>query len=663
MKKKHLLVSIIFLLLTVIFYLIYLFYIDNNDNVKSIYLIPEDAVYIIETQKPLDDWNTISESPIWKHLNTNSYFNELSENLNTLDTIFKQEQTVLNYIGNREILISAHVYAPKKYSFLYAIDLQKIAKLNLIKNHLNTFINDDFKVSNRIYHQHDIIEIYSRLTRETMYISFIKNQMILSYVHTLVEASIDQYNEPKIGRDLNFIEVNKEVNDGNLFRLFFNFKYLNDFSNVFFNEESEYIKTLNNSLNWSGFSFNIDKENNIIANGVTKTNTNASIYLQALQKSGTSKRSIYNIAPKQTALYTSFTFSSFSEFYSNFEAIQKENPEQFKSYLDGTEQIENFLNINLKEHFFSWIDDEMALLQMQSSVSKSTKDVALVLKAKDVDDATENLNYILNQIKKRSPVKFKTVNYLGHDINYLSIKSFFKVILGNLFKNIEKPYYTVIEDFVVFSNNPNTLKTIIKNYTEKETLAFSNDFIDFNDHFDSRTSVFTYANTPFLYKNLYQFADASTKQSLTKNKDYFICFPQIGFQLSPEKDFFESRIAISYLDVELVKEKYQIKNTTKATNTNSLAEKELTDKMNVDAAFNIPEMYPNDLTAKYFSRKYSNGKTRFSVELKDGKPHGKYFSYYKNGKLKISGKYKNGAQSGTWRAYNFNEDQVLRKRF
>ncbi|KJD32977.1 hypothetical protein PK35_08350 [Tamlana nanhaiensis] len=663
MKKKHLLASIVFLMVAVIFYLIYLFYIDNNDNIKSIYLIPEDAVYIIETQKPLDDWNTISESPIWKHLNTNNYFNALSENLNALDTIFKQEQKILNYIGNREILISAHMYAPKKYSFLYAIDLQKIAKLNVVKSHLNTFINDDFKVSKRIYHQHEIIEVYSNNSRETLYISFIKNQMILSYVHTIIEASIDQYNEPKIGRDLQFIEVNKAVDDGNLFRLFFNFKYLNAFTSVFSNEETEYVKTLNNSLNWSGFSFNIDKNNNIVANGVTKTNTNASIYLKALQQSGTSKRSVFNIAPKQTALYTSFTFSSFSEFYQNFETIQQENPEQFKSYLDGTEQIENFLNINLKEHFFSWIDDEMALLQMQSTVSHSTKDVALVLKTKDVDDAKYRLNFILNQIKKRSPVKFKTVNYLGHDINYLSIKSFFKIILGNLFNTIEKPYYTLIDDFVVFSNNPNTLKTIIKSYTERETLAFSDDFTDFSDHFNSRTSVFTYANTPYLYNNLYHFADASTKQKLKENKDYFICFPQFGFQLSPEDDFFESRIAISYQDVDLVKEKYQILSNTTKNQTKAKVEKELTNAMPVDAVFSIPEIYPTDLTADSFSRKHSNGNTRFTVELKDGKPHGKYQSYYKNGALKLSGKYKNGAQSGTWRAYNFNKDVVLKKRF
>ncbi|ULC58353.1 DUF3352 domain-containing protein [Flaviramulus sp. BrNp1-15] len=662
MKRKQLLITGIVILIGFLIYLTYIFLIDNNDNIKSIYLIPEDAVYIIESQKPLDDWNAISESDIWSHLNTNSYFNELSVNLNTLDTIFKKEKKLLDYIGNREILISAHIYAPKKYSFFYAIDLQKIAKLNVVKSHLNTFINSNFKVSKRIYHQHEIIEIYSKKTRETLHISFIKNQMILSYVHSLIEAAIDQYKTPKIGRDLNFIEVNKAVSYGNMFRLFFNFKHLKEFSNVFSNENSEYITLFNNSLNWSGFSFDLD-ENNITANGIANINIDASIYLKALQKSGSSKRTIYNIAPKQTALYTSFTFSDFSDFYSNFETIQKENTEQFRAYLDGTEQVENLLNIKLKDHFFSWIDNEIALLQMHSTVSQSNKDIALILKTNDIDDAKENLDFILNQIKKRSPVKFKAVNYMGHDINYMSIKGFFKIILGNLFKNIEKPYFTIIEDYVVFSNSPNTLKTIIKNYKEKETLAFSEDFEDFNDRFDTRTTMFVYANMPYLYNNLYYFSNNDTKVSLKKNKDYFICFPQVGLQLSPNKDVFKMRLAIDYEDIDLVKSKYKLNSVSSTKNNSITTEKEINNTMNPDVVFTIPEIYPTDLTAKSFTKKNSDGTTKFSVELKDGKPHGKYKSYYKNGSLKLSGKFKKGEQNGIWRAYNFKEESVLKKRF
>lgn len=661
MKKRSLFLLIITFIISFGLYQVYVFYFDNNDNIQSIYLVPKDAVYIIESQKPINNWDAISKNDIWKHLNTNTYFNTLATNLNKLDTIFKQKQGVFNRIGNREILISAHVYAPKQYGFLYVVDLQKIAKLNVIKNNLNTVINSNYKVSKRYYKENEITEIYDVKKHETLYISFIKNQMIASYTHTLVEASIDQYSNPEIGRNLNFIEVKKHVGYNDMFRLYFQYDYLDEFVNVFSDTPGDLTKTLSQSLEFSGFSFDLEK-NAIVANGITNTNDQASTYLKALQKSGQGKRTIKNVVPNNTAIYLSFGFKSFEDFYSNFETIQKENPELFKSYAEGTSQIESFLKINLKTHFMSWIDDEIALIQLHSNVSDSKKDVALILKTKAIDDAKDNLDFILEQIRKRTPVKFKEVNYKGYAINFMSIKGFFKIILGDLFSNIEKPYFTIIDDYVIFSNEPNTLKSIINAYINKETLNYFKAFNDFDNRFNNRSSVFAYVNTPNLYNSAYDFVDIATKKQLKTNKDYFICFPQIGIQLTPSKNHFKSQLILEYQTPEQVKSSYTFeddKPKTIITNSISLTE----ENINKDTVFNIPELYPSDLAAPIFTKKYSNGNPRFSVELKDGLKHGSYKAYYQNGNLKISGKYRKDKQVGTWKAYDINENLIFKTRF
>ena len=664
MTKRKYLIVIVLLIFSFSLYSFYTFYIDTNDNLKSIYLVPEDAVYIIETQDPIDNWNDISRNDIWKHLNTNAYFNELAESLNKIDTIFKQEKSIFESIGNREVLISAHVYKPKKYDFFYVVDLQKIAKLNILKNHLNTFTDSNYKISKRKYHNHEIIEIYDVIKRETLHISFIKNQMIASYVHTLVEASIDQYIEPEIGRNLDFIEVEKDVGYGDMFRLYVQYKYLEDYLKVFSNDSGVLTKTLGHSLHFSGFNFDVD-DNTITANGITNYHEQASLYLKSLQNSGNSSRRISEIAPKQTALYLSFTFDSFEKFYTNFENVLKEKPEEFKTYLDGTEQIENLLKIDLKKHFISWIDDEIALIQLHSTVTNSKKDVAFILKTTDSDDAKKNLHFILEQIRRRSPAKFKEVSYKGHAINFMDIKGFFKVLLGDLFKEIDRPYFTIIDDYVVFSNHPNTLKSIITSYINDDTLANFESFEDFDNNFDSRSNIFAYINTPNLYNSAYNFLDANTRKELHDNKDYFICFSQIGIQLQSDDNLFETKIVVDYEDPEIVKTKYTFTDSSIKTKVNSRAKDiEVTEKtINKTTVFNIKEIFPTDLTAKQFEKKYYNGKTRFSVELKNGLKHGDYLAYYSNGKLKIKGKYKRDQQNGNWRVYNYQGDVVFKKRF
>ena len=664
MTKRKSLFVILLILISFLLYSFYTFYIDNNDNLKSIYLVPEDAVYIIETQDPIDNWNEVSKSDIWNHLNTNSYFNELAESLNKIDTIFKQEKSIFDRIGNREILISAHVYKPKKYDFFYVVDLQKIAKLNILKNHLNTFTNSNYKISKRKYHNQEIIEVYDVIKRETLHISFIKNLMIASYVHTLVEASIDQYKEPKIGRNLDFIEVEKEVGYGDMFRLYVQYKYLDEYLKVFSNDSGALTKTLSNSLHFSGFNFDVD-DNTITANGITNYDEAVSLYLKSLQNSGHSSRKIAEIAPKQTALYLSFTFDRFEKFYTNFENVLKENPKEFKSYLDGTEQIENFLKIDLKENFVSWVDDEIALIQLHSTVTDSKKDVAFILKTTDIDDAKKNLHFILEQIRKRSPVKFKEVSYKGHTINFMDIKGFFKILLGDLFKEIDKPYFTIIDDYVVFSNHPNTLKSIITSYINDDTLANFESFEDFDNNFDSRSNVFAYINAPNLYNSAYNFLDATSRKELRDNKDYFICFSQIGIQLKSEENLFETKIVVDYEDPEIVKTKYSFTDSSIKSKRNTTRKQvEITEEtINKATVFTIKEIFPSDLTAKQFEKKYYNGKIRFSVELKNGLKHGDYLEYYSNGKLKIKGSYKRDEQNGTWRVYDYNEDVVFKKRF
>ncbi|MDT0539028.1 DUF3352 domain-containing protein [Croceitalea sp. P059] len=655
MRRKKILFTVLGILVLYLFYLLYIFVLSPKTNLQSIYLIPEDAVFIIESEKPVESWNQISQSEAWSHLQNNGYFAELTENIQKVDTIFNDRRKLFEFFDGRSLFISIHMISQKDYGIFYVLDLKRIAKLRLLKTYLNTLLNEGYVLSKRNYHNQEIVEVYDRSSKETMYLAFIKNQLIASYTHSLVESSIDQYQEPALGRDLSFLEVNQKVGYEDLFRLYLQYDFLDDYYNRFSNEPTDWIKNVSENFLFSGFSFDLDGNSTITANGYTNISFENENYLEALQKSGASKRTIPQIAPKRTALYLSYGFDSFEEFYNNFEAVQKANSsEEFESYQTGIEKVEKFLKIDIKENFVSWIADEIALLQIQSEISKGKNDLALVLKANEIVEAKTNLDFILKQIKKKTPVKFKAVTYKEHEINFLSIKGFFKILLGQRFKEFDKPYFTMIDDFVIFSDNPNTLKSIIDSFTDKETLSSSDDFLAFDKKFEAESSLFAYSNIPVLYDNLYALADSNTKGQLRKNKDFIICFPQVGFQLTPEDNLFESTLIVNYQDITKVKANEQFK----ASKSQPLKTIAIT-----DAIFNLSPIYPSDLNAKSFSKSYSSGALRFEVELKDGLKHGRYTSFYSTGEKKITGRFRKDKQVGTWRYYNNEGDMLFKKRF
>nr|WP_299345052.1 DUF3352 domain-containing protein [Allomuricauda sp.] len=660
MTKKRILFGLLAAMLIYVFYLLYLLVLSPKTNLQSIYLIPKDAVFVIESEQPVESWQKISESEAWSHLLKNDYFAELTENIQKVDTIFNDQRRLFEFFDDRSLFISVHMISPKEYGLFYVLDLKRIAKLKLLKTYLNTLLNDNYTLSKRNYHEHEILEVFDRKNKKTMYLSFIKNQLIASYTHSLVEASIDQYKEPVLGRDLNFIEVNQRVGFEDLFRLYLQYDYFDDYFRRFSDRPGDWVNRLSENFLFSGFHFDLDRNSTITANGFTNISFANENYLEALQKSGTAPRTIPKIAPKRTALYVSYGFDSFSEFYRNFETVQEDNPEQFAAYRSGIQKLEKFLKINIKENFVSWIDDEIALLQIQSSIEKGKNDIALVLKTNDKKDAKTNLDFILSQIKRKTPVKFKAVSYEGYEINYLSIKGFFKILLGSRFNELDKPYFTTIDDYVVFSNSPNTLKSIINDVVEKNTLSSSKDFNAFNKRFERKSSLFVYSNIPVLYNNMYALADGKTRIQLRKNKDFIICFPQIGLQLTPEDNLFESRLVANYKNVDKVKmsEQFQEKSLQPIPTPQVSKTKVIT-----ESVFKLKPIYPSDLTAKEYVKKFINGAVRYQVELKDGLKHGRFVEYYQDGTEKMTGRFRKDEQIGTWRYFDEEGELLLKKRF
>ncbi|WP_024740982.1 DUF3352 domain-containing protein [Tenacibaculum maritimum] len=658
--KKGIITTIIIIILGFIAYQAYVFTSTNEDNINPIYLIPKDAVFIIDTERPIDTWDEISHSTIWKHLQQNSYFRGVTESLHNLDQTFKEQQQLIQFLGERNLLISVHVYKPKKYGLFYTVDLQKLSKLEFLKNNISKLAGNNFNVTKRKYHNHEITELYDRKKRETLYISFIKNQLIASYTHILVENAIDQYAVPIIGRDLNFIEINQEVTRDGFFKLFIQYKYLKNYLSCFSNKIN--LKPLNviqNSWLYSGFDVGLKESVLIQAEGHTNFKPSSDSYLQALQKSGKGERTIANIAPKNTALYLSFAFDSFKDFHDNFEALNEENQESFEAYTKQVTEIEDQLDINLKKHVFSWIGNEIAILHINDAISKKQKDVAAVLKTNDIDKAKENLNFLLSQIKEKTPLKFKQINYKNYVINFLDLKGFFKILAGNLFEKMEKPYFTIIDDCVIFSNSPNTLKEIINTKIANFTLSSSKNYTSFNDQFNQKSSMFLYINTPYIYEDLLSFTDRKTRNELTKNKDYFISFSQIGLQLTSDGGQFKSYLALFHEDPKLVNKQLLADKQLQKELTKIKGTSETTAEENI---FTLSEIFPTDLSASSFKKYYDTGELKFEVELKDGRKHGDYTSYYKNGKVKVNGKFKKGKQVGIWRAYSKEDGKLFSKK-
>ncbi|MEN7550331.1 DUF3352 domain-containing protein [Rapidithrix thailandica] len=677
--KKYVIWGLSLGLAGILLYGVFVWFIQPSDSFQPLYLIPEDAVFVIETNEPINNWEKISSSKAWQHLKRNDYFAELTESVDGLDSLIQENATVFSMLGSRSVWISAHMYRNDAYDFLYVVDLQKASKLKLLKNYISTFLGSDFKVTQREYHGQELTEITDKATNETLFLTFIDNLLVLSYTHSLVEASINQLKEPQLGRDLQFLDVYKEVSGKDMFRFYISYPYLKDYMSLYTEGSEEYLESISQQLKFSGLSFDLKDDHILKMEGATNLNDSLDTYLLAMLQSGTGKTNAVEVAPIRTAFYMGLSFDNFEDFYEKFQQIAQHSVEDYEEYQKNIEKVERFLDINLKEHFISWIDNEIAFIQTQPSGLGKDNEFAVVLQAHNGDEAKENLDFVAEKIRKKTPVKFKAVKYKGHDINFISVKGFFRLILGKFFEKLEKPYYTIIDSYVIFSNHPQTLRGIIDDYTEKNTLAESKQFNDFYDEFNDDSNVFLYVQTPVLHPNLKSLVSNETWTSLKKNRDYIVCFSDIGFQLTGRGRYFETRINSSYSDLDailqqekeatlrLANKKHEpiilVQLGDTSVEANDAFSMIAPEQIEEEELIPIEEISLDDLDARKHKEFHEDGTLKVEVPIKDGMKNGTYREYYSNGELKIKGKFKNDQRTGLWKMYNEEGKTIEKQRY
>lgn len=654
--KKFILFAVVAIIAASLFYFLYW---SPVYRIKPLNLVPPQASFILASSRPLDSWKELSQSDIWQHLKKNPQFAEITDNANYLDSLVLANEW-LDFVGNKELLIAAHP-VQDTYDYLYIMDLARASRLKNVQSYLQDFLSESFKITNRKYEGVEITELYDLEEKETLYLAFIENLLVISYSPTLTEAAITQHLHPD-QRDLYFLEITDKLGLKGLLRTYVNYdgfmNYLGQFA--LDNPSMEIIK---NSLRYGGFSLSIDN-NKLSFGGITNINDTVNSYLRALYTSGEGTHEFLKIAPNTSPYFVSLGFKDFSAFVQNLENTLETNPEQKKSYLDNRGMVEKFLKIDLNEVFINWVDNEAVLLQASPGTKTGINEYALLLKAKDIEQANNGLDKIRQQIKKKTPVKVKSVNYKGHEIHYMAMKGFFKVFLGKLFDKFDKPYYSIVGDWVVFSNHPHTIKNIIDAVENESTLYYDEEFQSHYDNLKSSTSIYAYVNMPDIFDDLRPLMEPEDWKGMKKNQEYVTCFKHVSLQLTPQEEgIFHTGL---YSQFEIPSASSQPDKTALPA---TVPKPDLPDKI-------IPweERYEKDLkevdriiipdlTKDEYTAYYDNGNPKYEIDLKNGWKHGRFTSYFENGNEQFKGKFKDDKKDGTWRIYKENGELLTKMKF
>jgi antitoxin component YwqK of YwqJK toxin-antitoxin module len=649
-RKKVVLWLFIIIILAIASFVVYIWFSESKTR-DPFTAIPDDAIYIIETSNLTKGWSTLSDSKMWKHLMDNKHFTDISKKASTLDSLIKGNSTMDMLFSDRQLLLSAHMISGKDYDFIFVVNMKQASKILFVKDYIKSIIGAfGYTMSKRDFEGTEIIELTDDKTLQVLYITFIDNLFVGSYSPVLLEKSIKQKDKNNWANNHEFHAATDEISSHKLFNFYFNYSQLSKYMNVYLSEESDMVNSLSHSIKYSAFNVSFEGEK-LTLSGYTSLADSVSSYLKALVSLSPGKAKGYKIVSDKTALYLAMCFDNFDDFYKNITAeFSNEKKQDAEDYTSTIKKVEKLFRIDLQEDFLSWIGHEIAFVKLKPVANAKEGDVCILIQAKDIDDAKKNMDHLAAQVKKRSPLKFETVDYKDYKINYLDIKGFFRMFFGKLFGKLTKPYFTYIDDYVLFSNSPSTLMHMIDDYTNGKTLEKDKEFSSFKDNFESKSNVTAFVRMPEMYSHLYYYSNTEQRKSIHENKDLILSFSQVGFQLISDGKMFKTSLVVSHDEDVLFNQELE-------KFDNAAEELYLSEFDSLKFKLNDVSKHIHEKDGAFHYRD-STKKIKYEGILKDGRIDGLLKSYYENGNLAGAVNYRDGKVVAAKFYYDNDEQKV-----
>ena len=637
-------------------------YISPDNNIQQIYLVPKDAALIIHSSDPVNDWKKFSNSAPWQSMKQAKMYETITKNVEFLDSVVNANKSLLSLVGKRSMMISLHKTKSNDFDLLIIVDMQKISKMITLKNQIEKIMAaGGYTVTKRTYRNVETIEMRDNVTREILYGAFIENHFAATYNPRLLEASINELEQPTIGLERGFIEAERRVSGQGLYRLFINYTYLPEFISIYMGQRSPYFDMFCEAMNFAGLYGEVT-DKRIELKGYTMLKEQTDPYISAILGSGKKKMSAHEIMPARTAFYTNLEIGDPMAFIKELERTMSINDKNlYKDYSSAKSRIENYIDISLEKNFFSWMDGEFAFAQTEPGLLGHEAEIILAIKANSVKDMKNNMELIAKKVRNTTPIKFKTVEYKGYQVSYVELRGFFKLFFGGLFERFEKPYYTYVGDYIILSNQPSTILSFIEDYEQKNLMINNGGFKNIYSRAESSSTLFAYLDIEKFYPLLKPILTPDTWSNINNQKNTINSFPYWLFQVVGEKQAVSIHLTVDHL-------KYEENSAGLDSEIDQLIEEgadtliadkadEIDEAMNIEAESEkelmseLQRFYVEKFQGNVLREYYESGALKSESEINNNQRSGRYRAYYENGALRVRGKYVRNQPKGTWKYY------------
>jgi hypothetical protein len=511
---------------------------------EGINTIPADAAIIFESKQAKNTWKKLSQTNImWEELLGTETFAGLNLQARYIDSLLQLNPEISALLDEHSVYISAHPSESSSFRFLFVYSLPN----RTYRDEIEDFFETATGGKEVMYSEEKGMEIGTIEVpgKKPLWFSFVDGNLIMSTDKELAIKSIEQsLSKQPITQSKNFRNVldaaGKKV-DANLYLNYKNFPTL--LGHFILPEYKKDITSLTGFADCSGWDITV-KPNAMMLSGFTATNDSGNNFLDIFSKQKPQTIEITKVIPHKTALMIFYGISNTKAFH-NDHLKYLEATKMSDSYKNFSQRLRSDYHLDPEEMLWDLIDNEIALVVTEPSSTDLNANSYAVMHSNNIVQAVDALNSIADSARKEDET-IDTTSFRGHAINRIRIRELLPQLFGWQFSRITEPYFTSINNYLIFGNSENDLRNFISDFENNKTLANDKNYQAFAENISAESNLYIYSaigRSTNIYK---KFITDKFSSDIEKHLELFHKFESAAIQFSVSNKLFYSNIYVKY---------------------------------------------------------------------------------------------------------------------
>ena len=510
---KRILVLII-VLLTAIVSMAYLYFAglnaDKKNNDYALYSAAVNSAFIFAFQNDKSVLDILGGKSLLKDL----IGEEKSAELQSLHTFLLGKPALSQLTDKQNIYIGLVPGNDKTVDFLYTTEISTGANKTLLLSALKSSGVDC----------RDTLKNMIRLDlpdSSTFFLAIRDQVVFLSSTFTAIEHALLK-NPEKSSKFAEYILSSSRLSKSSLAEIYINYQMLPELLKTAIpGKLNGELGVFNDKDAYAALVYNYSTEK-ILFNGATKINDTKS-YFQLYATFEPQKVTISNILPKNTASYTAYTISNYQQWRKGLDQWFKDRNETSKT-IALRQDISNKYRLDPEQVLPKYFKNQLVTFQLSTGEK---------LAAIDLSNG-EKLAQLLIDL---------SVPY-NEDIKVFKDSELLYSYFGEPLRNFKRPFYVIIDNYLVVANNASTLQSFLNSYKRDDLLMNDAEYVRSVNQLPNSSAITFYLDLNnvqnILLRNVYlpYYKHLRNKNGLGSYSS-FIC------QLSGEGDKFQTNILLN----------------------------------------------------------------------------------------------------------------------